>query len=141
MQWLGIWMLLATTDGWERRAFWEIPKADDDTRYDGAPFCLNDIMSRRRFEEILGIHCTYNKEYPAYTDRFHPIRDFVKAWNDNMKTNFSPSWIVCLDESMSLWTNMFTCPGFVFCPRKPWIKAMNIIQSHVENQVFYSLQR
>ena len=80
-------------------------------------------MSRRRFEEILGIHCTYNKEYPPYTDRFHPIRDFVKVWNDNMKTNFSPSWIVCLDESMSLWTNMFTCPGFVFCPRKPWDKG------------------
>ena len=95
----------------------------DDTQYDGAPFRLNDIMSRRRFEEILGIHCTYNKEYPPYTDRFHPIQDFVKAWNDNMKTNFSPSWIVCLDESMSLWTNMFTCPGFVFCPRKPWDKG------------------
>jgi hypothetical protein len=28
--------------------------------------------------------------------------------------------VVCLDESMSHWTKMWTCPGFVFCPRKPW---------------------
>ena len=28
--------------------------------------------------------------------------------------------MVCLDESISKWLNMFTCPSFVFCPRKPW---------------------
>jgi len=27
---------------------------------------------------------------------------------------------VCLDESMSKWIQRWTCPGFVFCPRKPW---------------------
>ena len=24
------------------------------------------------------------------------------------------------NESMSVWTNKFTCPGFMFVPRKPW---------------------
>ena len=77
-------------------------------------------MSRRRFDEILGVHKTYITPFPAYKDGFHPIQEFIAAWNANMHMNYSPSWIVCLDESMSLWTNMFTCPGFVFCPRKPW---------------------
>ena len=27
--------------------------------------------------------------------------------------------VCCLDESMSIWTNRWTCPGWVFCPRKP----------------------
>ena len=37
-----------------------------------------------------------------------------------MKTIFIPSWLVCLDESMSKWLAKYSCPGFVFCPRKPW---------------------
>ena len=32
---------------------------------------------------------------------------------------FSPGWACCLDESMSIWFNRYTCPGWVFCPRKP----------------------
>lgn len=32
---------------------------------------------------------------------------------------FSPSWISCLDESMSPWTSRWTCPGWMFVPRKP----------------------
>jgi len=44
----------------------------------------------------------------------------IEAWNDNMEEQFEPSWISCLDESMSKWINQYTCPGFVFCPRKPW---------------------
>ena len=30
-----------------------------------------------------------------------------------------PGWITCLDESMSIWFNKWSCPGYVFCPRKP----------------------
>ena len=37
-----------------------------------------------------------------------------------MKYKFSPSWISCLDESMSKWVGKFTCPGFMCVPRKPW---------------------
>jgi hypothetical protein len=56
----------------------------------------------------------------VFKDDFHPVRQLVKAWSDNMLVTVVAAWIVCLDESMSLWTNMWTCPGFVFCPRKPW---------------------
>ena len=43
----------------------------------------------------------------------------IDAWNSHMKKIFTPSWISCLDESMSVWMNKLTCPGFVFCPSKP----------------------
>jgi len=34
--------------------------------------------------------------------------------------NFSCSFVACLDETMSLWLNRWTCPGWTFVPRKPW---------------------
>ena len=44
----------------------------------------------------------------------------VEVWGMNMKDNLIPDYMNCLDESMSVWTNKFTCPGFMFVPRKPW---------------------
>ena len=43
----------------------------------------------------------------------------IRAWNEHMANIFLAAWIVCLDESMSIWHNKWTCPGWVFCPRKP----------------------
>ena len=37
-----------------------------------------------------------------------------------MATQFTPSWINAIDESMSKWLNEYTCPGFMCIPRKPW---------------------
>ena len=37
-----------------------------------------------------------------------------------MSEIFSCSFVACLDESMSLWLNRWTCPGLNFVPRKPW---------------------
>ena len=45
------------------------------------------------------------------------------AWNSHRRRIFIPSWISRLDESMYVWMNKFTCPGFVFCPRKPHPKG------------------
>jgi hypothetical protein len=36
-----------------------------------------------------------------------------------MAENFTPGWVSCLDESMSGWENRWTCPGWIFVPRKP----------------------
>ena len=43
----------------------------------------------------------------------------VDEWNKNMAQQFTPSWVSCLDESMSPWTNKYRCPGWMFVPRKP----------------------
>lgn len=58
-------------------------------------------------------------ERPAYTDKFWEIRQLVDCWNNNMRKNFVSRWINCLDESMMIWFNKWTCPGWIFCPRKP----------------------
>ena len=65
-------------------------------------------------------HITYNEEPPEYRDCFYQICKFIDKWNKYMQENFILLWVTCLDESMLLWTNMFTYPGFVFCPRNPW---------------------
>jgi hypothetical protein len=36
-----------------------------------------------------------------------------------MAENFMPSWINCIDESMSVWFSEYTCPGWMSVPRKP----------------------
>ncbi len=43
----------------------------------------------------------------------------IQEWNKHMASVFCPNWILYLDKSMSIWHSMFTCPGWVFCPRKP----------------------
>ena len=41
------------------------------------------------------------------------------AFNEHIKNIFLASWVICLDESMSIWHIRWTCPGWVFCPHKP----------------------
>jgi len=77
-------------------------------------------MSRNRFEAILYSLRYTNVHRPPYRDPFHDVRQMIQAWNANMENVFVPSWVSCLDESMSYWTNMYSCPGFMFVPRKPW---------------------
>ena len=55
-----------------------------------------------------------------YVDRFSEVRQLIDAWNANMAHNFSPSWISAIDESMSKRVSEYTCPGFMYVPRKPW---------------------
>ena len=43
----------------------------------------------------------------------------INSYNDHLSKVFIPSWISCLDESMSAWTSKWTCPGWVYVPRKP----------------------
>ncbi len=42
----------------------------------------------------------------------------ISEWNKNMVEAFFPGLILCLD--MSFWHSHLTCPGWVFCPRKPY---------------------
>ena len=43
----------------------------------------------------------------------------INAWNWHMSDVFLAGWVSCIDESMSICTSWFTCPGFMFVPRKP----------------------
>jgi Transposase IS4 len=116
MRWLGLWFLMATIQGPTRAEFW---KKEGISLFSGAPFRLGEMMTRNRFDDILKSIGFTNQNPPNYVDKFFPIRDLVTAWNDNMTINFTPGWISCLDESMMVWSSQFTCPGFMFVPRKP----------------------
>ena len=62
--------------------------------------------------ELIDHHiCFTNHPAPAYTDRFWEVRQMMEEWRWNMKEFFYPSWILCLDESMSIWMSKYTCPG------------------------------
>lgn len=113
---LGIHLLFATTQGCARAEFWSQKPISP---FEGAPFRVAHIMTRRRFEAILSALTLTDKPPPEFLDRFWKIRTIVQAWNDNMRDEFFSSWRNCLDESMMVWTNEWTAPGFMVVPRKP----------------------
>jgi len=114
---VGAWFLLATSEGAKRHDYWS---SLDVSPFVGAPFRLNAFMARDRFDNLLSSLVFTNDKPPSYKDPFFPIEQLVCAWNKNMSQEFSPGWVTCLDESMSPWYSQFSCPGFMFVPRKPW---------------------
>ena len=84
----------------------------------GAPYRLSRYMPGYRYNQIMNCLCLTTKD-PNILDRFWEVRDLIAAWNKNMQEVYIPSWVSCLDESMSIWHMRWTCPGYVFCPRKP----------------------
>lgn len=116
LRFLGLWLLMATIQGAQRHEFF---KRENLNLFSGAPFRLNVFMSKNRFDDILQALTYTATPAPTYKDGFHEVRDLIDAWNTNMDTVFKPSWVSCVDESMSIWNNRWTCPGFMFVPRKP----------------------
>lgn len=115
--WIGLWFFMGTTHFGDRREFWSSKAID---AFEGTPFRFNDFMSRNRFENILCALTITDRTAPTHTDRFWEVRQLIYEWNANMIWKFSPSWISCLDESMSKWVGKYTCPGYMCVPRKPW---------------------
>ena len=109
---------MATINGPDHREFWSLGEVD--WFFGCAPMRLHNFMSRKRFEAILKALAITARQPPAFRDRFWVVREVLEAWNSNMTEQFTPSWVSCLDESMSPWTNKYSCPGWMFVPRKPW---------------------
>jgi Transposase IS4 len=117
LRFLGVFFLVGTIEGPDRRQFFA---SEDVNVFTGAPFRVRAFMSRNRFEDILySLEYTLRDPPTTYNDRFFYVRDLIDAWNKNMHDCFLPGWVSCLDESMMEWTSQFTCPGFMFVPRKP----------------------
>ena len=88
--------------------------------FHGAPLHLGCWMSRNHFDTILQVLSFTDLDPPNYVDKFWEVQQMLKAWGSNMVSCFMPGWANCLDESMSIWTKKFSCPGFMYIPRKPW---------------------
>jgi len=116
LRFIGLMLLICTTTGHDRRAFWSSLPVNN---FSGAPMRLNNLMSLKRFESIISNLVYTDEDPPTYRDKFWEVRQMIKMWNCNMNENFAASWVCCLDESMSIWLNRWTCPGWIWCPRKP----------------------
>ena len=114
---MGVWFFMGTTNFGDRRDFWSIKAID---AFEGTPFQFSCFMSRNGFENIISALTIMNKEAPIYTNHVWEVRQLIAEWNSNMKWKFVPSWVLCLDESMSKWLGKYSCPGFMCVPRKPW---------------------
>ena len=84
-----------------------------------APHQFNSCMVHQCFENTFKALTHLLDDLPPHQDRFWEVRGLLDAWSENMLENFIPGWKSVLDESMSVWTNMHTCPGFMFVHRKP----------------------
>ena len=79
VRWMGIWFLLATTSGHSISSFW-----DDhgfDRHFEGAPFILNHLMTKTRFDCIANKIAFYTADKPICIDKHFPIRESQDEWN------------------------------------------------------------
>ena len=85
------------------------------------PVCLHSQhMSRNRFEAILKNLKLTSMPAPTIKHPIHPVNDLIlDAFIKHTAACFSPDWVACLEKLMSVWTNQWTCPGWMFVPRKP----------------------
>jgi hypothetical protein len=82
------------------------------------PYNFKGYMSKRRFMAITKCLIFTDAISPAYRDKFWQVKQMIRAWNKNMANRFVATWVMCLDESMSIWHNKWKYPGWIFCPCK-----------------------
>ncbi|KAL7474957.1 LOW QUALITY PROTEIN: hypothetical protein ACHAW6_000896 [Cyclotella cf. meneghiniana] len=114
--WLGINLLMGCYGGISDRRDWWL--SDPIHEFRGAPFCNTKWMSFKQFNAINAAMRFMDDASPGFEDKFHAVRKMIKLFNSHYSHNYSPSWISCLDESMSPWMDKF-CPGFMCVPRTP----------------------
>ena len=109
--------MVSTVAGTNCQSFWSTHDLDI---FQGCFFTLSNYMTCTHFKNILNNLTYTNKDPPENKDRFWEVHDMLDCWNTNMAKMFLPSWMNCIDKSMSKWVNEYTCPGFMFVPHKPW---------------------
>jgi hypothetical protein len=112
LRFLGIRLLMLTCSGWKVDQFWNYEDAPCDQEEDPCPYNFKPFMSKRPFIHINRYISFTNVPKPAFIDKFWPARQMIKSWNDHMASIFLCAWVICLDESMSIWHNKWTCPGW-----------------------------
>ena len=107
LHWLGLWFHMSTINSPDHTEFWSMGEVDC---FIGAPLRLGSFMSRNQFEANLKALAITARQPPAFRDRFWEVQEMLEAWNANMTEQFTPSWVSCLDESMSTLMNKYSCP-------------------------------
>ena len=116
LRYLVIWFFMATTLGCDRESFWSMKEG---SRESGAPYRSNGWMSGKRFKDITKALCLTSLDPLQFKDWFWEVSQMIRCWNLNMRPIFVPSWVSYLDESMFIWFDRWTCPGWMFLSWKP----------------------
>ena len=111
IRWIGLWLLMSTMIGPQCHKFWSMHTID---AFKGSPIHLHPWMSWTRLNKILSALSFTNQTPPPYIDKLWEVSQMIEAWSSKMKQAFATGYMNCLDESMSVWTNKLTCPGFMF---------------------------
>ena len=113
-------------------------------------------MTCTHCENILNNLTYTNKEPPEYEDRFWKVHDMLVCWNKNMAKMFLPSWMNCIDKSMSKWVNEYVeklqfslfliscCPEILNSSWVLWYLLLKIACLHVSftaHENFYKLSK
>ena len=113
--WLGLWFLMQLHPGYQTKDFFSVKERN---MIWNPPF-LGGVMSGKRFSRILeSIRLRKKHDNPQRRDRFFWVRRLIEGFNYNMTHTFNPSWIVCVDESMVVFSNKYA-PGWMVVKRKP----------------------
>ncbi len=118
LRFLGLCLLMATCSRWTVDQCWNYYTIPRNQEEDPRPYNSRTFMSKRRFHVINRYLVFTNVQQPAFVDKFWLIRLMIKSWNNHMAGIFLCAWVICLHELMSIWHSKWTCPGWVFCPRK-----------------------
>ena len=121
LRYIGLWLLMSSQLKANVREYFSTSNIDPYSS--NALFRLTNVMSYNRFCEITRALTYTDLDPPNYRDKFHEVRQMLTAFNDHMRLVFLAGWVSCLDESMSIWTRRWTCPGWMFVPRKPHPKG------------------
>jgi hypothetical protein len=119
IRFLGYRLLMSTQQGWSVGDYWNYNNELPDQETCHCPFNMWRFMTMKRFYSIQRFLTYTDVRASTFVDKFWEIRQMIKAWNTHMANAFLAGWVMCLDESMSIWHQRWTCPGWIFCPRKP----------------------
>jgi len=128
VKFLGITILMTRVKVRKRRDLW---KTSSSHKYISCANFSATGMSRHRWEEIwASLRWSSQPEkrpnsMPHERWRWMLVADFVKRFNEYRATNFNPSDLICIDESMSKWYGLgghwinMGLPMYVAMERKP----------------------
>ena len=113
MLYIGYWLSMTLISVDRRQDYW---KTSSDFLSPAHNFAQYGI-TRERFRLIT--QCLQLSSSPSDDDCLDNVLPLIEAFNRNMRAQYVPSFLVCVDESMVQWTNPSTIPNFVYIPRKP----------------------
>ena len=105
MRYLGMRLLMSTLQGWTLEEYWCYEPIQRPQEEGPCPYNFRNYMSKKRFKLITEHLVFTDAMAPSFHDKLWQVRQMIKAWNENMASKFVAAWVMCLDESMSIWHN------------------------------------